>query len=105
MVASLRSLGHDILYVAEMAAGLNDADVLALAAREKRVLLTEDKDFGDLIFRRKQTVPGLVLIRIASEEAALKIVRLAAAVEHYGDELFGRYLVIEAGRFRSRFLR
>jgi predicted nuclease of predicted toxin-antitoxin system len=56
LVASLRSL-------------------IGLAAREKRILLTEDKDFGDLIVRRKHTVPGLVLIRIASEEAALNLER------------------------------
>jgi len=40
MVASLRLLGHDALYVAEAAAGLNDVDVIALASREKRILLT-----------------------------------------------------------------
>jgi predicted nuclease of predicted toxin-antitoxin system len=59
LVASLRSLSHDVLYVAEVAAGLSDADVIALAEREKRILLTEDKDFGELIFRRARTVPGL----------------------------------------------
>ena len=105
LVAYLRAVGHDVFYIAEEAAGLSDADVLTLAARENRVLLTEDKDFGDLIFRRKQTVSGLVLMRIASEDAALKSERLVAAIEHYGDALFDRYLVIEEGRFRSRHLR
>ena len=93
LVASLRLLGHDVLYVAEAAAGLNDVDVIALASREKRILLTEDKDFGDL-----------VLLRIASENTSLKIERLATAIERYGDGLFDRYLVIEEGRFRSRHL-
>jgi len=93
LVASLRFLGHDVLYVAEAAAGLNDVDVIALASREKRILLTEDKDFGDL-----------VLLRIASENTSLKIERLATAIERYGAGLFDRYLVIEEGRFRSRHL-
>ena len=101
LVVSLRSLGHDVLYVAEVAAGLNDADVVALAAREQRILLTED---SDLVFRRKRTVPGLVLLRIASENSTLKIARLATAVERFGEGLFDRYLVIEEGRFRSRHL-
>jgi predicted nuclease of predicted toxin-antitoxin system len=47
LVAWLRGAGHDVLYVAEAAAGLSDADVIALALRENRLLLTEDKDFGD----------------------------------------------------------
>jgi len=104
LVASLRLLGHDVLYVAEAAAGLNDVDVIALATREKRILLTEDKDFGDLVFRRERKVPGLVLLRIASENTSLKIERLATAIERYGDGLFDRYLVIEERRFRSRHL-
>jgi hypothetical protein len=43
-------------------------------------------------------------MRIASEDTALKIVRLATAVERYREELLDRYLVIEEGRFRSRHL-
>jgi predicted nuclease of predicted toxin-antitoxin system len=104
LVASLRLLGHDVLYVADAAAGLNDMDVIAPATRERRILLTEDKDFDDLVFRRKREVPGLVLLRIASENTSPKIERLAMALERYGDGLFDRYLVIEVGRFRSRHL-
>jgi predicted nuclease of predicted toxin-antitoxin system len=104
LVGFLRTAGHDVLYVAEAAAGLSDADVIELAAHEMRLLLTEDKDFGDLVFRRERAVPGVVLLRIGREAPALKAIRLAAAIERYGDELLGRYTVIEGGRFRSRRL-
>jgi hypothetical protein len=62
----------------------------------------EDKDFGDLVFRRERTAPGGVLLRIGSENPALKAIRLQAAIDRYGDGLLGRYTVIEGGRFRSR---
>jgi len=104
LVAFLRAGGHDVLYVAEAAAGLSDADVMSLALHEKRLLLTEDKDFGDLVFRRERTVPGVVLVRINPENPVLKAMRLTAAIERYGERLFGRYMVIEEGRFRSRRL-
>ena len=104
LVAFLRSEGHDVLYVAETATGLNDSAVIALAFREKRLLLTEDKDFGDLVFRRERAVPGVVLMRVGSENPVRKTLRLNAAIERYGEELFGRYTVIEEGRFRSRRL-
>jgi predicted nuclease of predicted toxin-antitoxin system len=104
LVALLRAHGHDVLYVAEAAVGLSDADVIALALREKRLLLTEDKDFGDLVFRRERTVPGVALMRIGSETPTLKTTCLAAAIERYAEGLFGRYTVIEEGRFRSRRL-
>ena len=104
LVAFLRTAGHDVLYVAEAAAGLSDTDVIALALREKRLLLTEDKDFGDLVFRRERAILGVVLMRVGPENLALKAMRLAAAIERYGEGLFGRYMVIEEGRFRSRYL-
>jgi predicted nuclease of predicted toxin-antitoxin system len=104
LVAFLRAGGHDVLYIAEAAAGLSDADVIALALQQKRLLLTEDKDFGDLVFRREHRVPGVVLMRIDPENPSLKATRLAAVVERYGEGLFGRYTVIEGGRFRSRRL-
>jgi len=104
LVAFLRAGGHDVLYVAEAVSGLGDADVIALALRGRRLLLTEDKDFGDLVFRRERAIPGVVLMRIGPEHPALKAMRLAAAIERYGEGLFGCYIVIEEGRFRSRRL-
>ena len=104
LVASPRAVRHDVLYVAEAAAGLSDADIIALALRENRLLLTEDKDFGDLIFRGRRSVPGVILMRIDPDKQELKKIRLAGAIERYGEELFGRYMVIEEGRFRSRHL-
>jgi predicted nuclease of predicted toxin-antitoxin system len=104
LVAFLRTGGHDVLYIAESAAGLNDSDVIALALRQKRLLLTEDKDFGDLVFRRERTVPGVVLMRVDFVNTQQKALRLQATIERYGEGLFGRYTVIEEERFRSRRL-
>jgi hypothetical protein len=61
-------------------------------------------DFGELVFRREREVPGVVLMRLAPENAALKVARLAAAIERYGNDLFGRYMVIDDARLRSRRL-
>ena len=102
MVDCLRHAGHDVLYVTEYAAGSNDVELVELATREGRLLPTEDKDFDDLIFRRGRAVPGIVLMRIASENPRLIAERLIAAIDRYGERLFGQYLVVEEGRFRSR---
>ena len=104
LVAFLRSSGHDVLYVAESAAGMNDSDVIALALRERRLLLTEDKDYSDHVFRHERAVPGVVLMRVEFENPVRKTLRLEAAIARYGEELFGRYTVIEEGRLRSRRL-
>ena len=104
LVAWLRGAGHDVLYIAEAAAGTSDSEVIALAMAENRLLLTDDKDFGDLIFRGQNSVSGAVLMRIDPDKADFRKMRLAGAIERYGDELFGRYTVVEEGRFRSRHL-
>ena len=57
--------------------------MITLARHEQRLVLTEDKDFGDLVFRRERAIPGIVLMRIGPEHPALKAMRLAAAIERY----------------------
>jgi predicted nuclease of predicted toxin-antitoxin system len=105
LVARLRSRGHDVVYMAEIAPTATDFAVIERAQAEARLLLTEDKDFGELVVRRDRSVPGLVLLRIDPAMRALKQKRLAAVTDRFGDALFGRYTIVEPGRFRSRRLR
>ena len=103
-VRSLRADGHDVLAVSEFQHRSVDKELMELALTDDRILLTEDKDFGDRVFRRERAIPGVVLTGIGPDHPALKAMRLAAAIERYGEGLFGRYTVIEEGRFRSRRL-
>jgi len=104
LVSHLRAAGHDVLYMAEFAPSASDTEVMARAGVERRILLTEDKDFGDLVFRRGQSVPGVILLRIDPALHALKKTRLDAAIGRFGGDLFGRYVIVEGTRFRSRRL-
>jgi len=70
VVRTLRELGHDVIYVAELAPGLADPDVLEQSVSEERILLTEDRDFGELVFRGQETAYGIVLLRIPPEEVS-----------------------------------
>jgi predicted nuclease of predicted toxin-antitoxin system len=100
--STLRESGHDTIYMSDVAARASDAEVMERAHSEQRLLLTEDKDFGDLVFRQGRPVPGIVLLRIDSARRSLKWPRLLAAVDRFGEGLFGRYMVVEVARFRSR---
>jgi predicted nuclease of predicted toxin-antitoxin system len=75
LVAELRTAGENVLYVAEIASGITDGGVIDLARRDRRVLLTEDKDFGDLVFRQHRLVWG----RIASHAPGTTSAQEAAA--------------------------
>ena len=91
-----------MLCVQERSAGLDDTAVLGLAVDEDRILLTEDKDFGELAFRRRNVVPGIVLLRIDPGAREFKMSRLATAIDRFGERLAGHFTVIHETRYRTR---
>lgn len=62
-VRALRAAGLDVVAVAEVSARADDTSVMRLAVRGRRVLLTEDKDFGQLVFANRQATGGVILFR------------------------------------------
>lgn len=106
IVENLRAEGHDVLFIADKFRGRDDKFVLSLAITEQRLLLTQDTDFGELLFRRlSPNVPGVVFIRIPPERAAMRWVRLKAVIYKLGNGLLGHFVVIEEQRMRSRALK
>jgi predicted nuclease of predicted toxin-antitoxin system len=93
---------EDVAYLADIAPAASDTEVMIRARAEGRILLTEDKDFGDLVFRRGHSVPAVVLLRIDPAMHERKRIRLDAAISRFGEKLLGRYTIVEEGRFRSR---
>lgn len=106
LVAGLRGGGHDVLWVREVAPGMDDVQVLAWSVTEMRVLITEDFDYGDLIFRDGLPSYGVVIVqsqRIAgtwNEKAAAIIDQL----DERRSELVGNLTVIGNDRTKSRAL-
>lgn len=81
----LRSLGHDVTYIAEIAPAISDSEVLRLARQNDSVVLSCDLDFGELLVRHREGVAGIVLLRlrVQTEESRLRAFqRHWPAVEH-----------------------
>ena len=81
-VKLLKRRGVDITSVMEFSPGLSDTEVMELANRENRVLVTFDKDFGELVVREKAEVKGLILLRFAPrppEQIAMRIRQILAS--------------------------
>src|SRR5690348_13333133 len=105
LVAAMRTAGHDVKYVAEEAPSSGDGNVLSHALREGRLLLTEDKDFGDLIFGKSAEPSfGVVLLRIRDEDSNLAWPRLQHAIELFGERLFRAFTVVSKAKFRIHML-
>jgi predicted nuclease of predicted toxin-antitoxin system len=75
---------------------------LARAESEARILITNDKDFGALVFRSGQAHQGVVLLRLRDETPANRVRVLKAVLEQYADRLVGRFTVATEGRIRMR---
>lgn len=102
IVERLRQDGHRIWYVAEMEPGITDDVVLALANREAALLLTADKDFGEMVFRQRLHAHGIVLIRLAGLSPNRKAGLVASAINQHIAELPRAFAVIASGVFRIR---
>ena len=102
IVEQLRGNGHEVTSVAELAPGMDDPEVLARANADQAVLLTADKDFGELVFRQGQVHAGVVLIRLAGLGADKKAAIAVSAVNQHASELAGAFAVISPASVRIR---
>jgi predicted nuclease of predicted toxin-antitoxin system len=101
-VTALQNDGHDVAWVTNVAPGATDREVLAWAAREKRVLITFDKDFGELA--RSAALPaacGVILFRTPMPRPD-EVARRLAGIIRARDDWPGHFSVIEPGRVRMR---
>lgn len=100
IVRILRKAGHDVLAVAESFSGAPDSEVIKLAVSQKRIVLTEDKDFGQLVYAHGQKTLGVIFLRFpfsAREIIAKEVVLLVKAQK---ERLIGSFVVVQPGKIR-----
>lgn len=102
IVDRLRKDGHMVVYVAEMDPGISDDVVLDLANQKDSLLLTADKDFGELVFRQHRVMTGVLLIRLTGLPPSRKAEAVASAVRQHFAELPHAFAVISPGVIRIR---
>jgi len=102
IVDLLRSSGFDVHYILETHAGSFDEVVLLIANEENRLLLTQDKDFGELVYRLKKVHQGIILIRLGNTTAQEKARLVNYVVLEYGEKLIKAFTVIQANAVRIR---
>ncbi len=102
VVNELRDQGHNVIYIAEFAPSVDDETVLDHANRTRSLLLTEDKDFGELVFRQGLIHMGVVLIRLSGLSPQTKVKVISAVFENYSIDLINSFSVISPGRIRIR---
>jgi predicted nuclease of predicted toxin-antitoxin system len=102
IVGWLRGNGHDVVYAAEIRPGATDVDWLNQAEREGRILLTSDKDFGELVFRDGLNSHGVVLLRLEDFTVSEALVRLQGVWSVIEANPAGQLIVVTENKVRVR---
>ncbi|MBE0447577.1 MAG: DUF5615 family PIN-like protein [Actinobacteria bacterium] len=104
-ITLLRDAGHNVVGIIEDAPGSKDIDILQQAQIEKRIILTFDRDYGEMIYRHESIAPaGIVFFRFnpsAPEEPARILLRI---LREDKISIMGKFTVVERGRIRQRVL-
>jgi predicted nuclease of predicted toxin-antitoxin system len=90
----LRSQRHEVFSVYDMARGIDDDDIVRKAFDENWILITNDKDFGEHVYRERKPHHGIILLRLADERAKSKIEILQRLLNLYAQTLPEKFVVV-----------
>lgn len=96
----LSEQGYDVFSVYEQARGMDDDEIVEKAYAENFILVTNDKDFGEKIYRDRKHHKGIVLLRLDDERASSKIAVIQRLLENYSDKLGDNFIVATEERVR-----
>lgn len=101
-VKALPNKGHSVFAIAESFPSITDPQVLQIAIDRQAILLTEDKDFGELVHRLRMPHCGILLVRLVKVSSLEKSSRICQIIEQWGDELLNSFSVLSNDQLRIR---
>lgn len=104
VVAALRFAQHIVFSISEEAPGVDDTEVLRISADRAETLVTNDKDFGDLVFQARLPSVGVILLRLAGLTPDERADLLVNWLEIHGETYARSFVVITQDSFRVREL-
>ena len=100
LVKALQTAGYDVMCVSDIMPRADDSEVIELAVREKRIVLTEDKDFGQLIYAYGHKIPGVVFLRFPTSARRNIAEDVVKVVNQQGKNLIGCFTTVQPGQIR-----
>ncbi len=98
----LSASNHDVKTVRAIDPKLPDQIILQIASEENRIVVTMDKDFGEMVFRASQSHAGVLLLRLDEAASDEKVRVVAEIIQQHGDKLERKFSVYQSGRLRIR---
>lgn len=96
----LRDQGHEVFSVYDQARGSDDETLMRKAYDENWIIITNDKDFGEKVYREKSAHKGIVFLRLEDERSAIKIEVIRTLLAAYADRLPRSFVVVSETRIR-----
>ena len=100
IVSYLSNNGYDVSWIPDFNRRMSDNELLALANNENRILITNDKDFGEIIFLQKRVSEGIILFRVKGQDVEKKIEGLDIVFRKYQKSISGHFIVISSTKIR-----
>ncbi len=89
----LEHSGHDVFCVSRQSPGDLDENILFRARKEERIIITNDKDFGQWVFQHQRPHCGVIFLRLAHDSPPIRKTVVAGVIQRYGDQLKGAFVV------------
>ncbi len=104
LVLELKLDGHRVLWISEENPAIDDREVLAFALEENSLLITEDKGFGEKVYRDSHASAGVLLLRLHNMNRHERVAITSQTVRDHSQELFGKFSVLTNRKLRTRAL-
>ncbi|MFC1762288.1 DUF5615 family PIN-like protein [Planctomycetota bacterium] len=92
--------GHDVFSVYDTVRGIDDDQVIKIALEQDRIIITNDKDFGEKVYRDNKAHRGVILLRLTDERSVSKINVIANLLKSYAERLPGMFIVVSEKRIK-----
>ena len=102
VIERLQTNGHEVLSIARQFASSPDTEVLSISSNERALLITEDKDFGELVFHKKRSHFGVLLVRLEGISRQERIRMVCDIIQSRGSELANAFSVLTPASLRTR---
>lgn len=104
IIKQLRNSGFEVASIAELSPGISDESVFSKSVQGNLILITSDKDFGEIVFRLKRVNAGIVLLRINGLQNTEKAEMVGQIFINHSNKFMNKFVVIERDNLRIRSL-
>ena len=103
-VTALRNEGYDVLSISEKHASIADKEILEMSVLAPAIVITEDKDFGELVFKLKKDFITVILLRYEINTLVHVLANLLSVLKNHNKDLYKCFVTIDQNRTRIRYI-